>query len=236
MSYGGIGINDMFGKQANPSIGTFGTYNLLKNSIQNNKNQIASEMGGLQEVLGRTFNPLDDYLQNSIFGANSGEEITSLSPDAGNITFSATGDSYTASTGQAANQLKQMPDDESSLESVEVKNENKQEEFEVIEDKEGEDEYEIIGENQKKKFVGDEGKNVFNIDGKNNTVEIHNIGNDEEINLKGDKEDWEAIDTGKEDGGHFVLYKNEKTGTTVKLFSDEGGRDENWINDKVNFS
>jgi len=109
-------------------------------------------------------------------------------------------------------------------------------EFEVIQDKGGNDTYNIEGDNKKIKYVGDSDKNTFNITGDNNEIEIHNIGGDEKINLEGSEQDWEITSSGEGDGGHFVEFTNKNTGTTAKLFSDKGSRNGDWIKSRVTFS
>jgi hypothetical protein len=105
-----------------------------------------------------------------------------------------------------------------------------------VNDKGGNDENKVSGNNNNVEFTGDKGKNEFKIGGDKNNVFVHNLGGDDKVKLEGSKDDWKIVEEGEVDGGHFITYKNEKTGSTLKVASDKGDRGSDWLKDKVKFN
>jgi hypothetical protein len=84
------------------------------------------------------------------------------------------------------------------------------------------------------RFIGDDGKNSFNLGGKNNRFEVANLGADDRVTLTGAQADWQRLtDDNPNDG--IVTLKNATTGTTVTLKTDNSRKD-TLIKDRLRFA
>ncbi len=80
------------------------------------------------------------------------------------------------------------------------------------------------------RFVGDSGRNTFDIGGHNNQVQVNNLGKDDRVNLEGPG--WvEVRDNNQRDG--VVRYQNILNGNTAEIRTD-GGRNDAFVRNRVN--
>lgn len=100
----------------------------------------------------------------------------------------------------------------------------------TISDTRGKTDNSVGGAFNQVRFVGDNGRNNFDIGGSHNQVQVNNLGRDDRVNLQGPG--WvEEVDGNQRDG--VVRYTNIITGSTAEIRTD-GGRDDAFVRNRVN--
>lgn len=109
-----------------------------------------------------------------------------------------------------------------------------------VQDVKGANNNSVSGSDNRVDFFADKGANTFTLGGNNNRVGVYNLGADDTVRLTGAQADWREVTTGSSTGHYhqrnFVLLRNDKTGTIVKLASDRNNRGADFIRQRIQYN